>query len=316
MGIGEKGVVGIQGGGDLGGMAGPPDAKRADAEFDPGLLLFDGGINLFDKGIDVEAAPIAPGKFSAGLLVSLPHHVVRKIGRLVAPGGIGIEVVVQVDAINVIATDHIHNHAQGIAARAGVGRVEHDHLASGADQFGMGVGHEVPGGGGFVIARAHAEGIEPGVEFQAAPVAFGDGESQGIIIRLGGEAHFAGEKGRPRLDFGIVKRVAAGADLEEDGVQMEEGGAVEDGEEFGFLLAGVQAGMGGPIEVLECRHPEAAEFALGRGRRPGQGGAGRGGFRQRGGGARRRVGATREEQESQPHDLAQPFRHQWLKTNQ
>ena len=214
--------------------------------------------------------------------------------------------------------DHIHNHFQGIAPRAGVGRVEHQKIAGGADQFRAGVGHVIFGGGGFVGAGADAERIEPGVEFQAALVAGVHGKSQGIIIGLGRLAHFAGEILRPRLDFGIVERVAAGADLQDDGVDMQPDGEVENGEEFGLLPGGVQAGPGGPIQIVDGRHPKTAKFPRGRGRRAGRGLArrGRGPGRQRGGGAGRRGGATREEQDCQPQDLAHPCCHQGPGTNQ
>ena len=94
------------------------------------------------------------------------------------------------NAINVVTADHVHDDAQGIAPRAGVDRVEHQKIAGGADQFRMGVGDVILGRGGFVIPGTHAERIEPGVEFQAALVAFRDGESQGIIIGLGRERPF------------------------------------------------------------------------------------------------------------------------------
>ena len=132
-------------------------------------------------------------------------------------------------------------------------------------QFRAGVGDVIPGGRRLVIAQANAEGIEPRVKFQSAAVALGDGERQGIVIRLRREAHFACQECRPRLQFGIVQRVAAGADLEDDGVQVQLDGAVEDGNQLGFLPAGGQARTGGPIQILEARHPEAANSRSGAG---------------------------------------------------
>ena len=78
--------------------------------------------------------------------------------------------------------------------------------------------------------------IEPGVQFQAAFVGLGDGEPEGVVVGGRGFAEVAGQVFGPGFDLGIVEGVAAGADLEDDRIEVECGGAVEDGEEFFFLL--------------------------------------------------------------------------------
>jgi len=171
--------------------------------------------------------------------------------------------------------DDVQDHAQGVIAGAGIGGIEHQIAAGGADEFGMGAGDMSGGPGGFKGGEAGTEGIDPGVELEAAFVGFGDGKSQGIIIGRGRDTHGAGEILGPRLDPGIVEGVAAGTDLQQDGVEMQLSDAVEDGEEFLFLLSAAEAGTGGPVLVVYGGHPDAAKFPRGGRRGLGQSGQSR-----------------------------------------
>src|ERR1035441_11041320 len=91
-----------------------------------------------------------------------------------------------------------------------------------------------------------AERIEPRVQFQSAFMRLGDGEGERIVERRRRAALNAGEIFRPRLDAGLIKRIARGTHLKNDAVQLQRRRAVEDGDEFNLLLRGGEAGLRRP----------------------------------------------------------------------
>jgi hypothetical protein len=90
-GIGGEVFIGVYSGLNSIRDAGTPDAEGADADSYPGFLLFHGGVELADEGIDDGAA------LGWGFAV---------VETEVA-GRIGVEVVVEVDAVDVVAADYI-----------------------------------------------------------------------------------------------------------------------------------------------------------------------------------------------------------------
>jgi len=107
--------------------------------------------------------------------------------------------------------------------------------------------------------RECAEGVEPGVDFDAAGVCFADPVGEWVVA--GGAAHGAGEPWAPGFERGLIDGVAVGADLEHDGVHFKGDEAVEDIPGFGLLGCGAEAFGAGPVDVVDGGDPCAAEFA-------------------------------------------------------
>ena len=261
-GIGVEVVVGFESA-DLVGLAGFPDAEGAEAEFDPGFDGLDGGVEAFDEAVDVVAAPVVAGELAAAVTVALPTGLVGEVDGFA--GGVldlvGVEVIVEVDAVDVVAAEDVEDDAEGVFGGVVFAGVEPELFAVGADEAWLGAADMVGGDFRFGGIVAGAEGVEPGVEFQAAGVGLGDGKSKRIERGFGRFAHLPGEVFGPGFVGRGVEGIAGRPDLEDDGVEMEGGGAVEYGDEGLLLFGDREAGFGGPVDVGDGGDPGAAEFA-------------------------------------------------------
>lgn len=217
------------------------------------------------------APPIRPAQ-AAGEAIFFPTGVVGEIHPL-ATGvllGVGIKVIVHEDAIHVVAAHHVEHDGLDAGLGSGFAGVEQRLVAVMPDQLRQQAGDVIGGGGGFGLGMAGAEGVEPGVQGESALVRLGDGKRERIIVWRGGAALDAGEVFGPRLDGGGIHGVADGAHLEKNGVEMELGGAVQQGDELRLLLGDGQAGLGRPVFVGHGGDPGGPEFAdrrRGHGRR-------------------------------------------------
>ncbi len=63
-------------------------------------------IQTLDKRVDVIPSPIIPSKMAASFSISVISSVIRKA---LARNGVGVEVVVHVDAVNVVTLYDIHD---------------------------------------------------------------------------------------------------------------------------------------------------------------------------------------------------------------
>ena len=77
-------------------------------------------------------------------------------------------------------------------------------------------------------------------------------------------ALLAGEELAPRLELGLVERVGARADLEDDRVELDLLALVEDRDRLALLLLGAEPLLRGPVDVADGRDPRGAELALRR----------------------------------------------------
>ena len=112
-----------------------------------------------------------------------------------------------------------------------------------------------------------AVGIEPSVEFDAAFVSFFDGESEGVPSWIWGGSHFAGEEGRPGFELGGVHGIAGRSDLEDEGIEAQVSGFLDEGEELGTSFFGGETGFAGPVDVADGGDPCSAKLAWGNWRR-------------------------------------------------
>ena len=257
--VGIQGVVALQ---PIGlaavGVTGlvAPDAEGADAEAHPGLHLLDGIVQLLDEQVHVVAAPVVPVPTDAILIVR------SRIGELSALDGIGIEIVVHVQCINVIATQDVTHHLIDKVTTLGQTRVE--------VQFAVGILEEPLGvlivdvsrGRLVILAAGHAIGIDPGVQLHAALVGLLNHELQGIPHGLGSLTRFASEPSAPGLQVADVGGIGLRAYLPNDGVAV---GPLQQVELSDEVLARLLRRHLGILFLPDDVHPRATEFMLGQG---------------------------------------------------
>ena len=84
------------------------------------------------------------------------------------------------------------------------------------------------------------EGIEPGVDFDAARVGLFDPVVQGVVP--GRFPHGAGQPRCPGLERGLVEGIRVRADLQDDRIHFQRSELVENGAGFGLLGGGAETG--------------------------------------------------------------------------
>src|SRR5262249_11674652 len=112
--------------GDARRVARPPDAERADAHLHPRLGRLHPAVWPAHEAVDRRTPPIAPARPASPLAVLLPGAVVGEGDRLAVLAFflIGVEIVVDVDAIDVVAADHVEHDGQGVVLDVLARRVE------------------------------------------------------------------------------------------------------------------------------------------------------------------------------------------------
>ena len=71
----------------------------------------------------------------------------------------------------------------------------------------------------------------------------------------------AGEVVAPRLKIGFVQGISRGTNLKDDGVDVQLGAAIENGDGLGLLFVGRFAGLGRPVNIANGGDPSATKFA-------------------------------------------------------
>ena len=228
------------------------DAEGRDAKLHPRFNAVDLLAEGLDEDIDIVAAPVGNG----GKLAS-----VAVVGGLVGDGdarhGIGIEVVVDMEAIDVIAADDIADDAEDVVAVLALAGVEDLESVIVEDALGMGHGDVVDGQLARVL-RLRTIGIDPGVELHAAAVTLVDHPLQRVPIGRGRRALATGQEAAPRLVAARVEGVALGAHLEDNGVDAVFLQLVELIGQRALHLLGAEAKK----LAVDALDPSAAKLAL------------------------------------------------------
>ena len=257
LGILRHGVAGIPSLGRLGGQVGV-FADGGTGDLDPRTNGAHGFTDQLHGAIHVLAAPFG---FGAAMAVA-------GVGAAIVEGngGFGVANVVEMNAVDVIATDDFANQFGQIFGCAGNAGIELPFVAGAGAEFGHARGERLaPEAFGFG-QRVARKGDEIGMQLHAAAVRFVDGETQHVVGRC--HAGRAGKGAVPRLDVRGIGHGGADAGLEQ--YRVDAGGlqTIENARELCFLLEGFGrcAGIvaGGPVESAVGAEPHGA-YTAGRG---------------------------------------------------
>ncbi len=247
-----------------------PDAERADAELDPRLERLDPLGDRPDELVDVVPPPVLDRREARAVL-----RVGGGVGQRLAGHGVGVEVVVEVHAVDVVVLHAVQDRRVDVLAGLRQARVEVELAAVGPHPVGV-----LPRGvGGQELRRVrlHRDAVRvvPGVQLEVACVRLRHDEGERVEARVA--ALRAGEVLRPRLVGAGPERVGRRPHLDEDGVEVHARGHVEPVHVLGPQLVRAQPRARGPVDVDDGRDPHRAQLPLA--------GGGAGGGRRR---ARRR----------------------------
>ena len=186
------------------------DPRRRYPEFHPRLQRKEGIVNAFYKKADVVSPPIGAadggGRKIAGIS-SVRSVVVEGSGR--------IEIIIEMNAVNVVALRNIGNHAEDIIPHGGQAWIERNGGPVAEQPFGVLFGYVRWYKIGELRSRSHRSvRIEPSVQLHPSFVAFLNGKLQ--RIPTGVSALRTGKGRRPRLYGTAVQGIALVAHLKKD----------------------------------------------------------------------------------------------------
>lgn len=229
-----------------------PHPKRTDAEAHPGLGGCDCVVEVADEEVHVFTAPIVER-----LPVAVFFERFR-VGKFLPFDRVGVEIVVHVHGVDVVAVDYVAHHRADKCAVFGESGVEIELLAIAQESLGVLV-VEVILGEHFLVVGCNAVGVEPCVEFHAASVALVHHEFQRVPLRLGGYTLCARKEAAPRLDFRLVESIGLRTHLEYHGVHSGSLQLVEQRDEVGLVFLGRLFGI---LSLPHGVNPGAAKFAF------------------------------------------------------
>ena len=157
------------------------------------------GVQAFDEIVDVHPAPVFAVHVA---LKCFPAGFIWK--RRAVGGGVGVEVVVDVDAIHIVTTGDIEDDLQRMGSSGRFGGVQPLVAIVAAHELRMGAADVPVGGGAFGGFVAGAVGVEPRVQLEPAKMRFGDPEGQGVIVGIGCLSLHARQVRGPRFPLGRV----------------------------------------------------------------------------------------------------------------
>ena len=229
------------------------DAERRHAELDPRLQSAHRFVYLADEQVDVATPPVADVVEAATIAGKA-----GRVGELHPFRGIGIEVVVHVDGIDIVARHNVAHHLADVITALRQGRVEEQLVAVGKEPLGVAVvdvlRRQLVG-----QRRLHPIRVDPGMKLHAALVALVYHELHGVPIGLRCLPLYPRQVTAPGLKLRGIERVGLGAHLEDDGIDARLLQGVELADEGGLHLRGRHA-----LELAVHRlNPGGTEFTFG-----------------------------------------------------
>ena len=209
-------------------------------------------VKLFYEEVDIETSPVATIADAVGI-----GTILGVVGNLHASHRIRIEIVVDMEAIDIVARHDIPDHLADVIAALLQGRIEQRQTIVLESPFGMLHNHVITG---IAVSnlRLGTIGIDPRMKLHTAFVALRYHPLQRVPIRIRLRALFACQIVAPRFELTLVQGVALGTHLEDNGITT-------------ILLEFIQLvsqralhGLGGhSLELsIDTLYPRSAEFSL------------------------------------------------------
>ena len=188
------------------------DAEGRHAELDPRLALMNGLSQLLNETVHIIAPPV--GQASRPSTIAA---VFSSIVYYLAGCGIGIEIVVDMQSVDIITADNVFDHPADIVAVLRLSRIED--VLSVVREYTARFSHcDVVGGQlmcGFGLCPV---GIDPRMEFHTTFVALAYHPLERIPVRRRRQSLLSGKETAPRLQFTGVEGITLGSYLEDNGV--------------------------------------------------------------------------------------------------
>ena len=245
-----------------------PYAKGRDAKFHPGFDGLDGVVEFLNHHIHVVSPPVVFVGISTRKLAER-----LLIGEVLSCDAIGVEVVIEMDAIDIITSDYIGYHSAEMLASLVVARVEIILLAVFHEELGLAAVDMR----GCELRRCesvgYSVGVEPHMYIDASLMCLGADEGERVVGRairvseVGAGRPFAlltGEPMAPWLQFGAIEGVSSRTNLEDDHIHVERLNGVKQLQEFLTLEIGVADGFAaGPVDISYGSYPCRTHLAFG-----------------------------------------------------
>ena len=187
------------------------DAERRNTELHPGFHLANFLTHLLHEFVDVLPAPVT----------SVHAAAVCVVGGIVGNGntghGIGVEIVVHVNAVHIIAFQDVEHHLADEIAVFGASRIEEEQAVVIEETVGV-ARVFVTRGQRCCALRLGTERIDPGVQLHLARVALLNHPLQGVPVGVGRRSLLTCQIAAPGLYRALVKCIAFHANLKEDGI--------------------------------------------------------------------------------------------------
>ena len=168
-------------------------------------------MEVTDEGIDIGTTPVA----------SVHALTIACVGGIVGDGhaslGVGVEVVIDVQSVHVVAAEDVACHMADVGTVLRDAGVEDHQTAVLETAFGVTHGI-VLGGQGRGTCRLGTVGVDPGMDLHATLVALFHHPGQGIPVGVRGKSLLPGEVAAPGLQAALIEGIALGTYLEEDGI--------------------------------------------------------------------------------------------------
>jgi hypothetical protein len=236
------------------------NTKRRDTDLYPRLSLVDGLIELLDEEVDIISAPVVDIPDAIGVLAEE-----FLVGDGLALYRIGIEIVVHMDAIDIITTHDITRHLTDVITILGKTRIEDEEIIIAETTEGF-THCDMVGGELFGSLRLCSIGIDPGVELHATTMTLSDHPLERVPIWRRCYSLFAGQETTPWLELALIEGIALRTYLKDDDITTVFLEFVELVREGLLHLLGSQA-----LELaIDTLYPRTTELTLGLGDKGGR----------------------------------------------
>ena len=222
--VGEQFVVLVYASFDVWWRALGVDTERADAKFYLWSHAVDCVIEFPNECVDVVATPVGFGKRAARFFVGSVSFIIREFWKAGFRGRIRVEIVIKMDAGDVITRDEIPHDIVDVAADFRSTGIQPKHISNFVSVLWETAGDVIRGTGVRGICSGPV-GVEPSMNGQPPGLCLRNKKTERVIT--GGTPLDSGQISAPWLEARLVEGIAFRPDLEENRVQAGGLGGIE-----------------------------------------------------------------------------------------